>query len=406
MNETDEITQITTETAEPAADASTAPRGAASPGPGLDRLDKRYVKLVRLAYLVLPATGRRSYRLAIAQRIVDASLPRRAWSDRAAGDRAGARTAGRAITGAYAPIRGQVLRQAMNPSPWLRIGLGSRLRRLPKPGPATPARLAALDPAVRAAYVLRRVESLPRSIVREQLVQIGVPAPTDVVRAADQVPELSLPRVTPGPPLPRRSRIPLGVAGAVTIAALVAAQAGPQHHRAATAPSAPAPAPTPAAGSAAGLAAGPAAGPVTRPAANTGHSPADAGHSPRAAAEVFWTGRLPGGVPARWICRRVVAAGGPAKSVGILLAGGLRRRTGCGHAHGTTVGGTWWRTPGARGRWYFVAAADRRFLVKVVPPPSFPYHVPGARRGVVFVPGPRGGARPPHGRMTVTADRM
>jgi len=106
------------------------------------------------------------------------------------------------------------------------------------------------------------------------------------------------------------------------------------------------------------------------------------------------------------MCRRIVVAGRPARSDGILVAGGRRRRTGCGHVHGTTVGGTWWRAPGARGRWYFVAAAGRRYLVQVVPPPSFAYHVPGARRGLVVVPGPRGGVRPPHGRMTVTADRM
>jgi hypothetical protein len=340
------------------------------------RIDKRYVKLVRLAYLVLPATGRRSYRLAIAQRIVDASLPRRGDS---AGDHA------------YAPIRGQVLRQAMRPSPWLRIGLGPRLRRLPNPGPATPTRLAALDPAVRAAYVLRRVESLPRSVVRDQLVRIGVPDATDVVRAADQVPELTLPRVAPGPPLPRRSRLPLGVAGALTLAALVAAQAGPQNHR--TAPGHRA-APV-AADAATARPARPAPGAAARPAADT-RSPA--------ATSAFWAGRLPGGVRARWICRRVAAAGGPARSEGILVVGGRRQATDCGRVHGTTVGGTWWRAPG--GRWYFVAAAGRRFLVKVVPPPAFAFRVPAARPGLVVVTGPRGGARPPRGRMKVTADRM
>jgi hypothetical protein len=109
-------------------------------------------------------------------------------------------------------------------------------------------------------------------------------------------------------------------------------------------------------------------------------------------------------VRARWICRRIVVAGRPARSGGILIAGGRRQATDCGRVHGTTVGGTWWRAPG--GRWYFVAAAGRRFLVKVVPPPAFAYHVPAARPGLVVVPGPRGGARPPRGPMAVTADRM
>jgi hypothetical protein len=381
MNETQETTDVIARsgtTVDKSVERRADPAGARG-------ADKKYVKLVRLAYLVLPATGRRSYRLAIAQRIVDTSLPRRSWSERASEH-------------AYAPIRCQVVRQAMRPSPWLRIGLGPRLRRLPKPGPATPARLAALDPAVRAAYVLRRVESLPRSIVRDQLVRIGVPDPMDVVKTADEVPELSLPRVAPGPPLPRRSRIPLGVAGALTVAALVAAQAGQPGHRAAPG-AAPAPPARPAARPAAQPAARPATQPVTRPVTR----PA-ADVEPRAATAAFWAGRLPGGVRARWICRRVVAPGRPATSNGILIVGGRRQRTDCGHMHGTTVGGAWWRAPG--GRWYFVAAAGRRFLVKVVPPPSSAFHVPGARPGLVVVPGPRGGARPPHGRMTVTAHRM
>ncbi|HEU5158731.1 MAG TPA: hypothetical protein VFU43_17165 [Streptosporangiaceae bacterium] len=360
---------------------------------------KRYAKLVRLAYLVLPATGRRSYRLAIAQRIVDASLPRRSWGDGAAD---------RVLRGAYAPIRSQVLRQAMRPSPRLRIGLGPRLRRLPRPGPPTPGRLAALDPAVRAAYVLRRVESLPRSMVREQLVQIGVPDAAEVIRAADQVPELTLPRVVPGPPLPRRSRVPIGVAGVLTVAALVAAQAGPPGQRAASDRRAAAPehratpqhraAPVRAGRTTAapGALAAPVASARARPAADAG---------PRVTAVVFWAGRLPGGVPARWTCRHVVRPGRPAAADGILVAARRRQRTDCGRVNGTTVGGAWWRAPG--GRWYFVAAAGGRgFLVKVTPPPSFARRAPVARRGLVVVPGPRGGARPPRGRMTVTARRM
>jgi len=394
MNET---TTTKTTTNAPARTATDAPAPTWSAAGA--KIDKRYARLVRLAYLVLPATGRRRYRLAIAQRIVEASLPRRSWSDRAADH-------------AYAPIRSRVLRHALRPPRRLRVGLGPQLRRLPKTVPSTPARLAALDPPVRAAYVLRRVESMPRHMVRDQLAEIGVPDAMDVVAAADEVPELSLPRVVPGPPAPRRSRLPVVAAGALTIAALAAAQSGALGHRATSdrrppdhhapdhqpaghqapgrAPAAPAPAPAPARPepTTAALAA-------ARPAADA---------EPRVTAEVFWAGRLPGGARARWVCRRTAAPGRPTRSDGILIAGRYRRRTDCGHVHGATVGGTWWRAP--NGRWYFVAAAGARFAVQVVAPRSSGYRVPKARPGLVAVPGPRGGARPPRGWMTVTAHRM
>jgi hypothetical protein len=348
-------------------DETMFPAGAAA------RADRRYARLVRLAYLVLPATGRKRYRLAIAQRIVDGCVPRRIQGSRA-------------VDQAYAPIRSRVLRQAMRPPRRLRVGLGPRLRSLPKTVPSTPARLAALDPAVRAAYVLRRVESLPRYIVRDQLVEIGVPDAMEVVAAAEQVPELSLPRVVPGPPLPRRSHLPVGVAGVLTVAALVAAQTGLLEERPApTAPPAPAASPE---RTTSALAA-------ARPAADT---------EPRVTSVVFWAGRLPGRVRGRWVCRRIVVPGRPARSVGLLIAGARRLRTGCRNVHGATVAGAWWRA--ADGRWYFLAATSPRFAVRVVAPRALARRVPATRARMLAVPAPRGAARPPHGRMTVTARRM
>jgi hypothetical protein len=93
-------------------------------------VDRRYVRLVRLAYLVLPATGRRRYRLAIAQRIVDNSLSRPSWRF-ANGGRG------------FAPTRARVLRYAMRPPRRFRVGLARRLRSLPQGGPPTAPRWAA-----------------------------------------------------------------------------------------------------------------------------------------------------------------------------------------------------------------------------------------------------------------------
>ncbi|HEX6468474.1 MAG TPA: hypothetical protein VF069_05210 [Streptosporangiaceae bacterium] len=360
-------------------DDETTPRSAA---------DRRYARLVRLAYLVLPAVGRRRYRLAIAQRIVDTSLERGGGRGARPGDHA------------YAPIRSQVLRQAMYPRRRLWIGLNRWLRGLPDGAPAMPARLAALDPAVRAAYVLRRVESLPRSIVRDELAAAGVPDAAWVVAAAAEVPELALPRVMPGPPVHRRSPIPvpvpIAVAGVLTLAAVVAAQSGPladrsrpaERSRSAEHPPAPR---RPIAGRNSAT-----------PPLVTARPAADAG--PRITTVQFWSGRLPGGAYARWTCRRTAAPGRPTRADGTLIVGARRLATGdCGRVPGATVGGTWWYASG--GRWYYVAAASPHFAVRVVAPASFPYPVPGAREGMLAVPGPRAAARPGT-PMTVTARRV
>jgi hypothetical protein len=169
-------------------------------------VDRHYRQLVRLAYLVLPGRRRRIYRLAIARRIVDESLPRRPG-----------RNPGRA----YARARTRVLRRAIVPSWRLRFMLGPWLRALPArlPDPALTVALARLDPAARAAYVLTRVESLPRHTVRDQLVEAGVRDAHAALEAADEVPDVAPPTLDPilGPAVRRRSRLPVAAATALTL---------------------------------------------------------------------------------------------------------------------------------------------------------------------------------------------
>lgn len=171
-----------------------------------EEIDRRYRELVRLAYLVLPGRRKRIYRLAIARRIVDESLPRRAG-----------RNPGRAYTRA----RTRVLRRAILPSWRLRFMLGPWLRALPArlPDPAMTIALARLDPAARAAYVLLRVEAMPRHEVRDQLVDAGVRDARAALEAADAVPEVAAPDLEPllGPAVRRRSRMPIAAATVLTV---------------------------------------------------------------------------------------------------------------------------------------------------------------------------------------------
>ncbi|MBC6459498.1 hypothetical protein [Actinomadura sp. HBU206391] len=169
-------------------------------------VDRHYRELVRLAYLVLPGRRRRIYRLAIARRIVDESLPRRPG-----------RNPGRA----YARARTRVLRRAIVPSWRLQVMLGPWLRALPArlPDPALTVALARLNPAARAAYVLLRVESLPRHTVRDQLVEAGVRDARAALEAADAAPDVAPPSLEPivGPAVRRRSRLPIAAAAALTL---------------------------------------------------------------------------------------------------------------------------------------------------------------------------------------------
>ncbi|GAA3923139.1 hypothetical protein GCM10023085_00370 [Actinomadura viridis] len=145
-------------------------------GPGPRGARAGYRDLVRLAYFVLPGTGSRVYRLAMARRIVEVT---------------GAR-------GGHARRRTRVLRRAMRPSRRWRIGLGPWLRAAPPrlPDPAATTALAALEPPVRVACVLLSVARTPRYAVRDQLVALGVRDPWPVIEAAGAAAD----RVFPGDP--------------------------------------------------------------------------------------------------------------------------------------------------------------------------------------------------------------
>ncbi|MFD0902628.1 hypothetical protein, partial [Actinomadura sediminis] len=175
-----------------------------------------------MAYFVLPGRGKRVYRLAIARRIVDGTA-------RGARDRSPAGLARR---------RTRVLRRAMRPSRRLQIGLGPWLRALPArlPDPALTVALAKLDPAVRVAYVLLHIEGMPRFAVRDQLIELRVRRPWQVIEAADavEVPPSRRPaRFEPVPvrPVRKRSMLPLVTAAALTavlVGALVMTERPPE----------------------------------------------------------------------------------------------------------------------------------------------------------------------------------
>ncbi|MDL4819492.1 hypothetical protein [Actinomadura opuntiae] len=160
-----------------------------------------------MAYFVLPGRGKRVYRLAIARRIVDGTA-------RGPRDRTGPGLARR---------RTRVLRRALRPSRRLQIGLGPWLRALPArlPDPALTAALAELDPSVRVAYVLLRIEGLPKYAVRDQLRELRVRDPWAVIDAACAV-AIPVPRraerFDPAHlrPVRTRSVLPLVTAAALT----------------------------------------------------------------------------------------------------------------------------------------------------------------------------------------------
>ncbi|MFA1545355.1 hypothetical protein [Actinomadura chokoriensis] len=173
-----------------------------------------------MAYFVLPGGGKRVYRLAIARRIVDGTA-------RGARDRSAA---------GYARRRTRVLRRALRPSRRLQIGLGPWLRALPArlPDPALTAALSGLGPHVRAAYVLRHIEGLPRYEIRDQLIELGVRDPWPAIRAAEVV-RVAAPRgagrfdTETLRPVRNRSVLPLATAAILTaglVAALVVTERG------------------------------------------------------------------------------------------------------------------------------------------------------------------------------------
>ncbi|MFB4309112.1 hypothetical protein [Actinomadura sp. GTD37] len=183
-----------------------------------------------MAYFVLPGRGRRAYRLAIARRIVDGTA--RGARDRSAAGRARRRT--------------RVLRRALRPSRRLQIGLGPWLRALPArlPDPALTAALSGLAPHVRAAYVLRHIEGLPRYEIRDQLIELRVRDPWSAIRAAEAVrapAPRGAARFEPETlrPVRTRSVLPLAAAAILTaglVGALVVTEHGDPHAASARVP--------------------------------------------------------------------------------------------------------------------------------------------------------------------------
>ncbi|WP_026414959.1 hypothetical protein [Actinomadura oligospora] len=190
------------------------------------RAEALYSDLVRLAYLVLPGTEKRVYRLALARRIVDGVLS----------GRMGLGVPPGAADGevAQAQLRARVLRRAARPSGLLRFGLNPWLKALPGrlPDPALTAALARLEMPVRVACVLRAVDGMPRYQVRDALVGLGVKDPWAAMEAAEEV-RLPVPATPfePASPRPvrRRSKAPIVGASVLTaglLGALVVTENG------------------------------------------------------------------------------------------------------------------------------------------------------------------------------------
>jgi hypothetical protein len=173
--------------------------------PAQSEMDWRYPELVRLSYLILPGDRPRKYRLALARRIVDESMPHRVV---------------RNPKKTCAQVRTRVLSKSMRPRRRLRIGLGRWLSAIPGglPGSAQTAPLVELTPEVRAAYVLRTVEKLPYYSAHDQLVALGVRNVRNVLDEAAGVEEPAEPiaelPVVRGPR--RRSRMPVAAASVLT----------------------------------------------------------------------------------------------------------------------------------------------------------------------------------------------
>ncbi|MFJ5555975.1 hypothetical protein ACIQCD_00730 [Streptomyces sp. NPDC093250] len=177
-------------------------------GPGVDveqaeaALVEHYPRLVRLAYLVLPARIGRSRRVLTAHALVQRALPR----GRTPAPVIPAQSAGRHGDPGYALVRLQVVRTALEAGRPLRRAAWPRraqlppllpqvwgLKLFPRPGGADELaldqRLSALSGPARAALALRGLERLPHGDVRALLTSAGV---TDVAAAldeADRVPD-------------------------------------------------------------------------------------------------------------------------------------------------------------------------------------------------------------------------
>lgn len=164
-------------------------------------LVEHYPRLVRLAYLVLPSSLGRSRRVLTAHALTQRALPR----GRKPASLIPAQAAARGTDPGYAFVRLQVVRSALaagRPAgrlAWPRraqlpppLPLVWGLRLFPRPGGADELalaqRLATLSDPARAAYVLRGLERLADSDVRQILAAADVADPHAALRAADEVP--------------------------------------------------------------------------------------------------------------------------------------------------------------------------------------------------------------------------
>ncbi|GAB2772730.1 hypothetical protein GCM10027073_01760 [Streptomyces chlorus] len=187
-------------------------------------LVEHYPRLVRLAYLMLPAErGVRGRRVLTAHALVQRTLPRgrtaapvvpapsRRSATRSARSGQSGGAAGRDGDPGYALVRLQVVRAALRASPSRRRGARRKraglpalpalppllpqvwgLRLYPRSGGAGELalhqRLSALPGPARAAYVLRGLERLPDDDVRAVLTDAGVADAAAALREADRVP--------------------------------------------------------------------------------------------------------------------------------------------------------------------------------------------------------------------------
>ncbi|MEV4612632.1 hypothetical protein AB0K43_08525 [Kitasatospora sp. NPDC049258] len=208
-------------------------RGAGGLGDAEASLVRHYGRLTRIAYLILPAGPDRRRRLLTAHGVVQRALPGRG-AVRAEDPEA-----------LYAALRVRVVRRALAAARRPRIGLLPRvwgLRLFTADGTAAELAvdraLAALSPAGRAAYALRRAEQLSPDATARLLTAAGVPEAGGALRQADRL-NLESPllpeelasstrfdpctvRVRPGDLLRRRRTARLTVGGALVLAACTA----------------------------------------------------------------------------------------------------------------------------------------------------------------------------------------
>ncbi|MER7848722.1 hypothetical protein ABTZ03_32835 [Kitasatospora sp. NPDC096077] len=220
-------------------------------------LVRHYRRLVRLAYLALPADRDRHSRVLAAHAAVQRALPFR-WTraDRPSGpeadrtglvDRTGQADGSATTDPGYAALRLRVLRAALRPHPAARL-LAPRVWGLrlftPHGGEQDAAldhALAGLDAPARAAFALREVEGLDGPGAEQVLREAGVARPAEAVAAAAEVPagpdpELSAfdpcaVRVQPTDLLRRRrtltAALAVGLLGLTTTAAVLGGGSGP-----------------------------------------------------------------------------------------------------------------------------------------------------------------------------------